>query len=332
MAWQTPKTNWDTAPKNPKAEDLNRIEANLDFLKTDIETKKGLIVDSMVSNLNRSVTIANTHQELADALVEPTLLSANIKSGFSIFGVAGNPNVVDTSPGDAVAANILSGKKAFVDGSLVTGTIPSKGVAIITPGAIDQTIEAGQYLSGIQTIAGDADLVASSIKHGVDIFGVIGNVRDYNDYALFVPNKNRHLNFEPGWKTTTSGIFQDVSDTTELEWNTTYTACGSGHYATLVSVNPVDLTDMNYLRATMLRIARDSPIFIGISPTKTTGISTWTTASLTASAIKANPGSNIWNNLALNVSSFSGLYYIYVGLHDCAMEGYGAKCNLLMLE
>lgn len=50
------------------------------------------------------------------------LASENIKSGITIFGVAGNINVVDTSTGDAVEANILSGKKAWVDGSEITGT------------------------------------------------------------------------------------------------------------------------------------------------------------------------------------------------------------------
>ena len=55
-----------------------------------------------------------------------------------------------------------------------TGTIPSKGAQTYTPGAAAQTIAAGQYLSGIQTIAGDADLIASNIRSGVNIFNVVG--------------------------------------------------------------------------------------------------------------------------------------------------------------
>ena len=57
---------------------------------------------------------------------DANLVSANIKSGVTIFGVSGNANVVDTSSGDATAAQILSGKKAYVDGSLVTGTMTNK--------------------------------------------------------------------------------------------------------------------------------------------------------------------------------------------------------------
>ena len=50
------------------------------------------------------------------------LVSGNIRSGVNIFGVAGNSDVVNTSTGDAVEGEILSGKKAWVDGSEITGT------------------------------------------------------------------------------------------------------------------------------------------------------------------------------------------------------------------
>ncbi len=123
-----------------------------------------------------SVITPDTGYTLSQVTVngDADLVSANIKSGVNIFGVAGNSNVVDTSAGDATAAQILSGKKAYVDGALVTGTIPSKAAATYTPGTSNQTISAGQYLSGAQTISGDADLVTGNIKSGANIFGVAG--------------------------------------------------------------------------------------------------------------------------------------------------------------
>ena len=52
--------------------------------------------------------------------------------------------------------------------------IPIKAAATITPGTSNQTIAAGTYLTGAQTIAGDADLIAANIKAGVSIFNVTG--------------------------------------------------------------------------------------------------------------------------------------------------------------
>ena len=43
------------------------------------------------------------------------------------------------------------------------------------PGTSNQTIASGQYLNGVQTIKGDANLVAGNIKSGVSIFGVSGS-------------------------------------------------------------------------------------------------------------------------------------------------------------
>ncbi len=53
------------------------------------------------------------------------LVTGNIRSGVNIFGVAGKTEVVDTTSGDAVAADIATGKKAWVDGVEVTGTASS---------------------------------------------------------------------------------------------------------------------------------------------------------------------------------------------------------------
>lgn len=55
-----------------------------------------------------------------------------------------------------------------------TSQLTVKAETTYTPGATDQTIAAGTYLTGAQTISGDADLIAGNIKSGVTIFGVTG--------------------------------------------------------------------------------------------------------------------------------------------------------------
>lgn len=93
-----------------------------------------------------------------------------------LSGSAGTAKFMDTSDADAVAGDILSGKKAYVNGSMVTGNISSLGATTYTPTTSDQTISSGQYLSGAQTVKGDANLVSSNILYGKSIFGVSGTL------------------------------------------------------------------------------------------------------------------------------------------------------------
>ena len=78
----------------------------------------------------------------------------------------------------ATSDKILKDYKAYVNGELVTGMIESKSEQTYTPGTTNQTIAAGQYLSGDQTILGDADLKVENIKNGVEIFGITGTLTD----------------------------------------------------------------------------------------------------------------------------------------------------------
>ena len=83
---------------------------------------------------------------------------------------------VDVSGSTVTADKMLEGVKAVnADGELITGTIPSQAAKTYTPGTSNQTIAAGKYLSGKQTIKGDANLKAENIKAGVSIFNVAGS-------------------------------------------------------------------------------------------------------------------------------------------------------------
>lgn len=61
-----------------------------------------------------------------------------------------------------------------VSRTYVGSGVTKKSAATYTPSTSNQTFAASQYLSGAQTIKGDANLVAGNIKSGVSIFGVTG--------------------------------------------------------------------------------------------------------------------------------------------------------------
>lgn len=80
---------------------------------------------------------------------------------------------ISNTPNVTNAGYISSGTAGNTIVSL-TADVTTKAAATITPGTLNQTIASGTYLTGTQTITGDADLVASNIKHDVDIFGTTG--------------------------------------------------------------------------------------------------------------------------------------------------------------
>ena len=63
-----------------------------------------------------------------------------------------------------------------VSSDYVGSGINKKSATTYTPSTSNQTIAAGQYLSGVQTIMGDSNLQGSNILSGVSIFGVSGSV------------------------------------------------------------------------------------------------------------------------------------------------------------
>lgn len=70
------------------------------------------------------------------------------------------------------AGYVISGTKS------ATKQLTTKGATTYTPTTTSQTIATGIYLTGVQTIQGDANLVAGNIKNGVSIFGVTGTLQE----------------------------------------------------------------------------------------------------------------------------------------------------------
>ena len=103
-------------------------------------------------------------------------ISTDAEDAYPLKGVQDNKYYIRISGSDAnvTASKMLSGIIGYGKNGKVTGSIQSQDAQTITPGTADQTISSGKYLSGIQTIKGDANLLPENIKKDILIFGVAG--------------------------------------------------------------------------------------------------------------------------------------------------------------
>lgn len=138
--------------------------------------------------------VGGLSQETIDKILaaEPDIAPENIRAGVDVFGVVGTlegaadpvlqartatpsesaQEIVPDSGYDGLSRVTVGAISATYVGSGVT----RRSATTITPGTSSQVISAGQYLSGAQTIRGDANLVPENIKSGVSIFGVAGSL------------------------------------------------------------------------------------------------------------------------------------------------------------
>lgn len=125
---------------------------------------------------------------------DSNLTAANIKSGVKIFNVTGSyagsssggntPNLQTKTVTPSESTQTVSPDSGYdglskvtvnaISSTYIGSDVTKKSAATYIPKTTDQSIASGQYLSGTQTIKGDANLVAGNIKSGVNIFGVTG--------------------------------------------------------------------------------------------------------------------------------------------------------------
>lgn len=80
-----------------------------------------------------------------------------------------------TASATQAAGYVAAGTKS------ATKQLTTQGAQTITPGTSNKTIASGRYLTGTQTIKGDADLKAANIKKGINIFNVVGTLAALTD-------------------------------------------------------------------------------------------------------------------------------------------------------
>lgn len=98
--------------------------------------------------------------------------SASVSTGTNTLTLS---KTISNTP--QVTAGYISSGSAGNTAVTLTASVTTKGATTYTPGTSNQTIASGTYLTGAQTISGDANLLAGNIVSGKTIFGVAGTAQ-----------------------------------------------------------------------------------------------------------------------------------------------------------
>lgn len=85
------------------------------------------------------------------------------------------PSITVSTSGKITASATQTAGYVAAGTKSATKQLTTQAAQTITPGTTKKTIASGRYLTGTQTIKGDANLVSGNIKSGVSIFGVTGS-------------------------------------------------------------------------------------------------------------------------------------------------------------
>lgn len=183
-------------------------------------------------------------KSVSPATAEQTITPDDGYDGLSSVTVEAMPTAALSIPTISVdstgkiTAKVEQTASGYVEAGSKSATkqLTTKGAATITPGTSDQTIASGTYLTGAQTIKGDANLVAGNIKSGVSIFGVAGSFEgsgggggssDNNCEAYHITSASATLNF----KTTGTVKVWGYGYKSSGYMGTHYSFVGDGYYS-----------------------------------------------------------------------------------------------------
>ena len=225
---------------------------------------------------------------------DSNLTAANIKSGVKIFNVTGSyagsssggntPSLQTKTVTPSESTQTVSPDSGYdglskvtvnaISSTYIGSDVTKKSAATYTPKTTDQSIASGQYLSGTQTIKGDANLVAGNIKSGVSIFGVTGT---YTSGGSSGGSGNNNVEAYAVTSTSPSVSFKTASGTIKIWGYGTITSSGGwgGQTTSLVAFE-----GDKYHKSAIYGGPSSTNLSLSISNGKLTGLpsglSTWT--------------------------------------------------------
>lgn len=138
------------------------------LLGTTAYTGAGLITGTITTNSLSDITVSGATVTIPSGYYATTM---NKSVSTTTHGA---PTISVSSTGLITATHAQTAGYVSADTKTKTQQLTTIGETTYTPGNDDITITSGKYITGTQTIEGDANLIAGNIKNGVSIFGVEG--------------------------------------------------------------------------------------------------------------------------------------------------------------
>lgn len=159
---------------------LKNVTAYADGVKITGTIESKSATDLTVSGATVTVPAGNYEEQATKSVASGSATAPASISGTSASVSTGTNTLTLTktvSVTPTVSAGYVSSGTAGNSAVSLTASVTTKAAATYTPGTSDQEIAASTYLTGKQTIKGDANLVASKIVYPNSIFGVQGTAK-----------------------------------------------------------------------------------------------------------------------------------------------------------
>lgn len=221
-------------------------------------------------------------------------------------------SLASQTPGTSAAGHILAGKTAWVNGSKITGTIPSQAGGTLTPSTSAVTANcSGKYMTSNYTIPAFALPPANALRKGYSytLYGktVTGTLEQWLSSPADVTGNETGAT-KIG---TSTGFFSWITSPKSIN-----VFCGSNGGSTLGRLNTaVNVSSYKYLKLFVPRAYDKS----GSQYYTKVGISLQADGSGVTYGAEVLANSTVTNfNVILDVTNYNGMYFIYVSARSAS--------------
>ena len=239
--------------------------------------------------------------------------SYTIPEGFhNGYGKVSAKSLASQTPGTSAAGHILAGRTAWVNGSKITGTIPSQAGGTLTPSTSAVTANcSGKYMTSNYTIPAFALPPANALRKGYSytLYGktVTGTLEQWLSSPADVTGNETGAT-KIG---TSTGFFSWITSPKSIN-----VFCGSNGGSTLGRLNTaVNVSSYKYLKLFVPRAYDKS----GSQYYTKVGISLQADGSGVTYGAEVLANSTVTNfNVILDVTNYNGMYFIYVSVRSAS--------------